>query len=169
MMGTIRILGCLVMADILKPPPKAQILNIVQPKMGWTLPKLHYGRIHLVHLRSLKYFTDDSSINFHDKFFLHFLLNFSKKWRKNLSWKFMDESSIRYLRIHKWTRWIWPKHILRRRSKELSSRCSCGFYNCSYCLFSYSTGHKMKNTWEPHELVFQIVFAMPFHCLNFFM
>ena len=97
------------MADILKPPPKAQILNIVQPKMGWTLPKLHYGRIHLVHLRSLKYFTDDSSVNFHDKFCLHFVVNFSKKWRKNLSWKFTDESSIKYLRVCKWTRWIWPK------------------------------------------------------------
>ena len=40
------------------------------------------GWIHLVHLWICKYFMDDSSVNFHDKFFLHFLLNFSKKWRK---------------------------------------------------------------------------------------
>ena len=39
----------------------------------------HLGRIHLVHLRIRKYFMDDSSVNFHDKFFLHFLVNFSKK------------------------------------------------------------------------------------------
>ena len=35
---------------------------------------LDLGRIHLVHLRIHKYFTDDPSINFHDVFFLHFLL-----------------------------------------------------------------------------------------------
>ena len=70
-----------------------------------------YGRIHLVHLWIHKYFTDDSSVNFHDKFFLHFLLKFRKKWRKNLSWKFTDESSIKYLWIRKWTRWIRPKYI----------------------------------------------------------
>ena len=67
------------------------------------------GRIHMVHLWIRKYFMDDSSINFHDKFFLHFLLNFSKKWRKNLSWKFTDESSVKYLQIRKWTRWSRPK------------------------------------------------------------
>ena len=60
-----------------------------------------YGRIHLVHLRIHKYLTDDSTVNFHDKFFLHFLLKFRKKWRKNLSWKFIDESSVKYLRIRK--------------------------------------------------------------------
>ena len=51
------------------------------------------GRIHL---------------NFHVKFFLHFLLKFRKKGRKNMSWKFMDELSVKYLWIHKWTRWIRP-------------------------------------------------------------
>ena len=71
------------------------------------------GRIHLVYLRIRKYFMDDSSVNFHDKFFLHFLVNFSKKWRKNLSWKFTDESSIKYLWIRKWTRWIWPLSFCR--------------------------------------------------------
>ena len=71
---------------------------------------LYYGRIHLVHLRIHKYLTDDPSVNFHDKFFLHFLLKFRKKWRKNLSWKFMDESSVKYLQIRKWTRWIRPKN-----------------------------------------------------------
>ena len=70
------------------------------------------GRIHLVHLWICKYFTDDSSINFHDKFFLYFLLKFSKKWRKNLPWKFTDESSVKYLRIRKWTRWIRPTKCL---------------------------------------------------------
>ena len=39
---------------------------------------------------------DDSSVNFHDKFFLHFLLKFSRKWRKTLSWKFTDELSITF-------------------------------------------------------------------------
>ena len=28
--------------------------------------------------------------------FLHFLPNYSKKWRKNTSWKFMDESSVTF-------------------------------------------------------------------------
>ena len=37
---------------------------------------------------------DVSSVKFHDKFLLHFLLKFSRKWRKNLSWKYMDESSV---------------------------------------------------------------------------
>ena len=40
--------------------------------------------------------TDDSSVNFHDKFFLHFMLKFSRKWRKNLSWKCMGESSVTF-------------------------------------------------------------------------
>ena len=35
---------------------------------------LDIGRIHLVHLRIHKYFVDDSSVNFLDMFFLHFLL-----------------------------------------------------------------------------------------------
>ena len=43
-----------------------------------------YGRIHLVHLRIRKYLMDDSSVNFYDKFFLHFLLNFRKKMMKKL-------------------------------------------------------------------------------------
>ena len=30
------------------------------------------GQIHLVHLQIRKYFTNDSSVNFNDKFFLHF-------------------------------------------------------------------------------------------------
>ena len=45
---------------------------------------LYYGRIHLVHLRIHKYFTDNSSINFHDKGFLDFLKKFDKKIKKNL-------------------------------------------------------------------------------------
>ena len=49
------------------------------------------------------------SINFHDKVFLYFLKKNGKKWRKNLSWKFTDELSIKYLWIHKWGRWIRPK------------------------------------------------------------
>ena len=68
----------------------------------------NYGWIHLVHLQIHKYFTDDSSVNFHDKFFLHFLKKISKQWRKTLSCKYTDESSVKYLRIHKWTRWIRP-------------------------------------------------------------
>ena len=35
---------------------------------------------------------------------------FAKIWqklKKNLVWKFMEESSIKYLKIHKWGRWIW--------------------------------------------------------------
>ena len=55
--------------------------------------------------------TDDSSVKFPWQApFLHFLLKFRKKWRKNLSWKFMDELSVKYLRIRKWTRWIWPMY-----------------------------------------------------------
>ena len=34
--------------------------------------RMHYGRSHLVHLRIHKYFMNDSSVNFHDKIFLHF-------------------------------------------------------------------------------------------------
>ena len=37
------------------------------------------GRIHLPHLWIRKYFMDDSSINFHDKVFLHFFQKFGKK------------------------------------------------------------------------------------------
>ena len=59
---------------------------------------------------------DDSSVNFHDKVFLHFLPNFFKKWRKILSWKFTDELSVKYLRIHKWGRWIRPKTISEKAS-----------------------------------------------------
>ena len=40
---------------------------------------LYLVRIHLPHLRILKYFTDDTSVNFHDKVFLHFLQKFGKK------------------------------------------------------------------------------------------
>ena len=64
------------------------------------------GRIHLLHLQIHKYFTDDSSVNFHDKVFLRFLPNFFKKWRKTLSWKFTDESSVKLLWIRKWGRRI---------------------------------------------------------------
>ena len=70
------------------------------------------GQIHLPHLWICKYFMDDSSINFHDNVFLHFLPNIFKKWRKTLSWKFMDESSVKYLRICKWGRWIRPMSCL---------------------------------------------------------
>ena len=70
-----------------------------------------FGQIHLPHLRIHKYFMDDSSVNFHDKIFLHFLPIFFKKWRKTLSWKFTDESSIKYLWIRKWGRWIWPLSV----------------------------------------------------------
>ena len=68
----------------------------------------YLGRIRLPHLRISKYFTDDSSVNFPDMVFLHFLQKIGKKWRKTLSWKFTDESSIKYLWIRKWGRWIRP-------------------------------------------------------------
>ena len=55
------------------------------------------------------YFMDDSSTHFHDKVFFHFLKINGKKWRKILSWKFMDKSSINYLWICKWGKWIGPK------------------------------------------------------------
>ena len=42
----------------------------------------HYGQIHLVHLWIHKYLMDYSSVNFHDKFFLHFLLKFRKNEEK---------------------------------------------------------------------------------------
>ena len=45
---------------------------------------------------------DDSSINFHDKVFLHFLPIFFEKWRKILPWKFTDESFLKYLWICKY-------------------------------------------------------------------
>ena len=61
------------------------------------VPFFDLGRIHLPHIRILKYFMDDLSINFHDKVFLHFLSKFGKKRRKTMSWKFTDESSVRYL------------------------------------------------------------------------
>ena len=66
------------------------------------------GRIHPPYLQIHTYFMDDLSINFHDKVFLHFLKKIGKKWRKTLSWKFTDESSIKYLQIRKWGRWIRP-------------------------------------------------------------
>ena len=36
------------------------------------------GQIHLRYLQINKYLMDDSSVNFHDKVFLHFLLKFTK-------------------------------------------------------------------------------------------
>ena len=68
------------------------------------------GWIHLVHLQIRKYFTDNSSLNFHDNVRLHFLKKFGKKWRKTLSWKFTDVSSVKYLRIHKLGSWIRTKY-----------------------------------------------------------
>ena len=44
-----------------------------------------FGQIHLVHLWIHKYFMDDSSVNFHDKVFLHF-------WKKN--WQKMKENLV---------------------------------------------------------------------------
>ena len=41
-----------------------------------------FGRIHLTHLWIRKYFTDDSSVNFHDKVFLHFLKKMAKNEEK---------------------------------------------------------------------------------------
>ena len=44
----------------------------------------YIGRIHLPHLRIHKYFMDESSINFHDKVFLHFLKKIWQKMKKTL-------------------------------------------------------------------------------------
>ena len=65
-----------------------------------------------------KYFTDNSSVNLHDKVFFIFCQFFEKTWRKTLSWKFMDESSIKYLQIHKWGRWIWPMSVLAQNKSR---------------------------------------------------
>ena len=43
------------------------------------------GQIRLPHLRIHKYFTDDSSVNFLDKVFLHFLSNSCKKNKEKYS------------------------------------------------------------------------------------
>ena len=72
-----------------------------QPPLGFVLHHLwSYGSISTL---------QTTHINFHDKVFLRFLPNFCKKWRKTLSWKFMDESSVKYLRIGRWGRWIQPR------------------------------------------------------------
>ena len=68
---------------------------------------LHYtfcylGWIHLPHLRIRKIFTDNSSV------FFIFCKNLAKN-EKTMSWKFTDESSVKYLPISKWGRWIRPK------------------------------------------------------------
>ena len=39
----------------------------------------HHGRIHLLYLRIHKYFMDDPSVNFHDKFFPLFFSEFLAK------------------------------------------------------------------------------------------
>ena len=102
-----------------------------------------YCWIHLPHLRIRKYFTDNSSINFHYNIFLHFLPKIGKKWRKTLSWKFTDESSIKCLWIHKWCRWIWHLHILIIFFQKLVS-----------AVFSKnvltSSGPSMYNCWLHH-------------------
>ena len=41
--------------------------------------KVLTGQIHVSHLRIRKDFTDDSSVNFHDKVFLQFVKKFGKK------------------------------------------------------------------------------------------
>ena len=103
---------------------------------------LHIGQIHLVHLRICKYFTDDSSVNFHDKVFLHFLPKFRKKWRKNLSWKFMDESSVKYLWIRKWTRWIRP--IWQNIELRISYDSYMNTSTIGTCIYKI----KWQMTWE---------------------
>ena len=45
------------------------------------------------------------------RFFFIFCRFFFKKWKKTLSWKFTDESSIKYLWIRKWGKWIWPRYL----------------------------------------------------------
>ena len=61
--------------------------------------------------------------------------NIAKKWRIILSWKFTDESSIKYLWIRKWTRWIRPLSIVTYYSN------SC--YICIAAALSlYSMVHK---------------------------
>ena len=79
------------------------------------------GRIHLPHLQIRKYFTDDSSINFHDKVFFIFCHIFYKYWRKTLSWKFTDESSIKYLWIDKWGMWIRPMSYIEPEISKLQN------------------------------------------------
>ena len=63
------------------------------------------------------------------RFFFIFCQFFFKKWRKTLSWKFMDESSIKYLRIHKWDRWIRP------RSSVIFSASDYILCTKQYCLY----------------------------------
>ena len=53
---------------------------------GFRIKSIDYyiGRIHLPHLGIHKYFMDESSINFHDKVFLHFLKKIWQKMKKTL-------------------------------------------------------------------------------------
>ena len=66
------------------------------------------GLIHLPHLRIHKYFMDDSLVYFTRQGFPSLFANFFQKQKKSLSWKITDVSSVKYLRICKWGRWICP-------------------------------------------------------------
>ena len=52
--------------------------SVLSDKPNFGLEKWVLGRIHLPQLQIHKYFTDDSSINVHDKVFLHFFTNLAK-------------------------------------------------------------------------------------------
>ena len=64
---------------------------------------LPYGSVWLCTLR-----TTNLSISM-TMFFFIFWKKFGKKWRKTLSWKLTNGSSVKYLWIRKWGRWIWPR------------------------------------------------------------
>ena len=53
-----------------------KILYLKMPNVPMSL--LGMSQIHLPHLRIRKYFTKNSSVNFHDKVFLHILPNLAK-------------------------------------------------------------------------------------------
>ena len=70
---------------------------------------------------------------------LEFLLKFRKKLRKNLLWKFMDEFSVKYLWIRKWTRWIRPMSVQYWANSnywitQLLCNSICTIFNISLCL-----------------------------------
>ena len=87
--------------------------------------------------------TDDSSVNFHDKFFLHFLVNFSKKWSKNLSLIFQV-----FIQLYEWNFHFYFCNFI-----DIWSFCE---WNYEWIRFS---SHFLNYLWR--DQIFLTVFEIP--------
>ena len=74
----------------------------------------------------------------------------AKKWRKNTSWKVTDESSVNYLQIRKWTRWIRPRYYI--------------LYFTRPCTVFLHFGSLKKLLWFLQEIKYYLVMGWAWEC-----